>query len=309
MHKNEHGMVPNKIIKVDDSTVGLILGRAFDSEKQNVSDENEKFIIQSQYRAIMNIELREPLSVITDIGKKETLKIKNRFSDFMQKAVSNYFGGEVTHIPEGFFVTFSSVENAVKCAVEIHHELKLYNAESRLFKLNAAIGLDICAPVLLTDYSGDSIRLTKRLCSISKGGGILLSSAVRAADINLSKETSDTDSIKILSPAEEEFLNRLIDLIERVWNDASFNLDKFGREMGMSKAQLYRKVTSLTGSSPNVFLRNYRLKKAVSMINTMKGNISEIAFESGFGNPSYFSKCFHNKFGILPSEYSNKIAS
>ena len=92
-----------------------------------------------------------------------------------------------------------------------------------------------------------------------------------------------------------------------MWNDEKFNLDNFSREIGLSKAQLYRKVTAVTGYSPNVFIREYRLTMALKAIENMKGNIAEIAIESGFNNPSYFSKCFHKKFGILPSEYANAI--
>jgi AraC-like DNA-binding protein len=76
---------------------------------------------------------------------------------------------------------------------------------------------------------------------------------------------------------------------------------------GMSKAQLYRKITDLTGYSPNNFIREIRLRNALKLIEAHKGNISEIAFESGFNNPSYFSKCFFKKFGILPSEYASSI--
>ena len=54
-------------------------------------------------------------------------------------------------------------------------------------------------------------------------------------------------------------------------------------------------------------MREYRLNRALRAIERMKGNIAEIAIESGFNNPSYFSKCFQKKFGILPSDYANAI--
>ncbi len=105
----------------------------------------------------------------------------------------------------------------------------------------------------------------------------------------------------------ENFLNKLFETFEKKWNEEEFNIDSLVKQFGISRAQLYRKVTDLTGYSPNSFIREIRLKKALKLIETQKGNISEIAFESGFNNPSYFSKCFFKRFGILPSEYASNI--
>ena len=71
----------------------------------------------------------------------------------------------------------------------------------------------------------------------------------------------------------------------------------------MSKSQLYRKVTSLTGFSPNDLLNEYRLEKAKELLTKKKHNVSEVAFVTGFSSPSYFTKCFKNKFGLLPLAY------
>jgi len=95
-------------------------------------------------------------------------------------------------------------------------------------------------------------------------------------------------------------------LTEQIWNDEDFNVVDFSKKIGLSKAQLYRKVTALTGNSPNEFINNYRLNRALKFLEKKHGNISEIAYESGFSNPSYFSKCFHKRYGILPSEYANR---
>jgi len=99
-----------------------------------------------------------------------------------------------------------------------------------------------------------------------------------------------------------------MDITETVWNEEGFNVEGLGRQMGLSKSQLYRKITSLAGCSPNTFLKEYRLRNAAKSIEQRQGNIAEIAFESGFSSPSYFTKCFHKKFGILPSVYANRIA-
>jgi AraC-like DNA-binding protein len=113
----------------------------------------------------------------------------------------------------------------------------------------------------------------------------------------------DDKMIKILQPNEEKFLNQLIDYVEQAWNKPNFNVNDFSRALGLSKSQLYRKLTKLTGQSPNSFLKEFRLNKALNLLHEQYGNISEIAFETGFNSAAYFSKCFLDKYGILPSKY------
>ena len=94
-----------------------------------------------------------------------------------------------------------------------------------------------------------------------------------------------------------------MDFIEIVWRDSTLSVKDFSKKLGYSKSQLYRKILNLTGKSLNIFIRDYRLNKALKLLHDQKGNISEIAFETGFNSLGYFSKCFKSKFGILPSKY------
>ena len=60
---------------------------------------------------------------------------------------------------------------------------------------------------------------------------------------------------------------------------------------------------SIIGKSPNSFLKEYRLNKALALLDRQVSNISEIAYETGFSSPTYFSKCFYEAYGVLPSKY------
>jgi len=80
-----------------------------------------------------------------------------------------------------------------------------------------------------------------------------------------------------------------------------FNIDDYCGEMAMSKSQLYRKTIALTGLSPNLLLKEYRLEKAKELMKKQHYNIAQITFDSGFTSPSYFTKCFAEKFGCPPS--------
>ena len=79
-------------------------------------------------------------------------------------------------------------------------------------------------------------------------------------------------------------------------------MDDLGEELGMSRVQLYRKVKALTGLSPVELLRKMRLQKAYSLLLNSDKTISEIAYEVGFGTPSYFSSCFKKQFDKYPTD-------
>jgi AraC-like DNA-binding protein len=115
---------------------------------------------------------------------------------------------------------------------------------------------------------------------------------------------SDLGNIVALSQSDEDFLALLIDYTESVWRDSNLRVDDFSKPVMCSKSQLYRKLMRLTGKSPNTFIREYRLNEALLLLDKNAGNISDISFETGFSSPSYFSKCFQKRYGVMPSDYS-----
>lgn len=103
---------------------------------------------------------------------------------------------------------------------------------------------------------------------------------------------------------DEKFLERVMEAVETHMGDADFNMEKFGQQVGLSRMQLHRKLKALTNESPGDFLRSMRLKRAKRMLESRAGNVSEVAYEVGFNNLSYFSKCYKEQFGISPNESS-----
>ena len=80
-------------------------------------------------------------------------------------------------------------------------------------------------------------------------------------------------------------------------------LEEIGQDIGLSRVQLYRKVKSITGQSPNELLRVARLKKAAELLSSdTEMNITEIAYMVGFNSGSYFTKCYKDYFGVTPAE-------
>ena len=101
----------------------------------------------------------------------------------------------------------------------------------------------------------------------------------------------------------KDFVEKFKALIEEKMGDSELNVEDLGREMGLSRVQLYRKIKSLTNYAPNELLRMSRLKRAASLLASSGMTVAEIAYEVGFTSPSYFTKCYKEQFGESPTEF------
>jgi len=106
-----------------------------------------------------------------------------------------------------------------------------------------------------------------------------------------------------ITSADEKFLNRTIEIIEKNMGDGEFDVASLKEEIGLSNMQLFRKIKALTDQAPGDFIRTIRLKRAATLMEKKFGNIAEITYEVGFNNLSYFAKCFREMYGMSPSEY------
>jgi len=104
---------------------------------------------------------------------------------------------------------------------------------------------------------------------------------------------------------DDMFLRRFLVKIEEVYADSEYNIERLSDTLGLSRGHLHRKIKELTGITPIDFLRNYRLNKAALLIRQNALTISEIAYQTGFTSPAYFTKCFRIVYGMTPTEYNN----
>ncbi len=100
---------------------------------------------------------------------------------------------------------------------------------------------------------------------------------------------------------DNEFLKRLMLIIESELSNEHMQIDDYAAKMLMSRTHLHRKIKSLTNLSTSIFIRNYRLDKARAMFINKEGTVFEIASKVGFSNEKYFSTSFKNRFGKSPS--------
>ena len=102
---------------------------------------------------------------------------------------------------------------------------------------------------------------------------------------------------------EEVFLYKVRQILDKYITDGNFNAAKFSEEIGMSRMQLHRKLKAVTGYSANELITNHRLEMAAELLRSDHGSIAEICYQVGFNDPSYFSRCFKEKYKLLPKDY------
>lgn len=133
----------------------------------------------------------------------------------------------------------------------------------------------------------------------------LIDNRKRLKEIYSSDFFSIAASPELENDMDKSFVKKFRQLLHDNYTESELNVEELGREMGLSRSQLYRKIKALTNYSPNELLRIVRLQKSLELINTSELSVSEIAYRVGFTSPSYFAKCFKDYYDKSPTDYQN----
>ncbi|GEP98948.1 hybrid sensor histidine kinase/response regulator [Chitinophaga cymbidii] len=107
-----------------------------------------------------------------------------------------------------------------------------------------------------------------------------------------------------ISSADEQFIQQAMQIVEKNISNAGFSVEELSRALFMSRVSVYKKILALTGKTPIEFIRTMRLKRAAQLLEKSKMTVAEVAYETGFNNPKYFTKYFKMEFNMLPSAYA-----
>jgi signal transduction histidine kinase/ligand-binding sensor domain-containing protein/AraC-like DNA-binding protein len=111
---------------------------------------------------------------------------------------------------------------------------------------------------------------------------------------------------KNITSLDKQFLQNVIVIINEHISDTDFGVERLAEDVFVSRSLLLKKIEALIGETPNELIRGIRLNRAAKLIENNLRNISEIALEVGFSNPSYFAECFKKQFGVAPTQYHRK---
>ena len=119
----------------------------------------------------------------------------------------------------------------------------------------------------------------------------------------LTANIKNEEKLKLKEDSDKKFLETNIRFLEDHIASKDLSIDDFARHLGMSRTAYYNRMKELTGLSPVEFIKQIRIKKALWLLKNGKLSITEVAYEVGFNDPKYFSRCFKAEMGMAPSAY------
>ena len=288
------------IIEIDQAFVDLTMGKNLKNNRGLV--EHEDGSIDLGYRSILMVDVTAKTS---GDHSKEALKIQRIPKSSIRDLIARQ-GGRLLEVATEDVITaiFNAASNAVQCARDIQSLVRTKEKEQTPeWDIQCKIGLAAGQPVTENnDFFEETLCLARMLVSVSENGWINLSSLVgELCDVE-ELVGGSKQSVKTFRQSDENFLVKLYLAIHENLAEEDFNVERLCSDLGISRPQLYRKVTTLTGKSPNELIRDIRMHQAFNLLNKEDSNIAEIALRVGISNPSYFAKCFQDKYGVPPSK-------
>ncbi len=102
---------------------------------------------------------------------------------------------------------------------------------------------------------------------------------------------------------DEKLLKRIVNTIQSNLSESKLTVEFLAHEIGLSRVQLFRKLKSLTGLSPADYIKDFRMKRAAHLLREKNVKVAEVAYEVGFQDVQYFSKCFKKAYKVSPKEF------
>lgn len=138
----------------------------------------------------------------------------------------------------------------------------------------------------------------------------LLESRKRMNEMFASKTNFKQSLMKeSINKLDNDFITRFVEIVEENLDSEMFNVEQISDKLFMSHSTLYRKIKSLTGLSPNEFVRKIRMLNAEKFLISRQYSVSEIMVKVGINSPAYFRQCFRDEFGVTPTEFVQNLKS
>lgn len=304
MHDKMHTLPSARILEIDPIAINTFLTQIENPVTLSSEMRIDPAIPEPSNRALMIICWEDFIFLKLRIGEKKALSALRSFEITVRKLSEEYSGIEKRNLPDCTVYSFNTVIQALKCLAIIRQELNIINQEIS-GDLRFRFGICPEYPANKNPWSFVMVlQLANRLCRASSGDIAIGSSETRNQIKGHIHSETGFDKIVFLNQEKENFLINLVDTLESCWDQVDLNVIDFARKLGLSKSGLYRMIIKTCKCSPKTFIKEYRLRKAVEAIEKQEGNISEIAYRCGFNGPSYFSKCFLERFGMLPSSFA-----
>jgi class 3 adenylate cyclase len=179
-HAEAHGEIPNEIIEVDPSIVEAFLGRVADPTPVETPGKGVAFLIDAAFRAIMFTDLKDSTLTITQLGDTKALHLLHIHNALTRNALRDHQGREIEHTGDGIMASFTSVPNAVQCAITIQKAFAAHNEANPDTAMYLRIGISAGEPI--EEHGklfGKAVNLAARICAHAEPGRILVAQMVK----------------------------------------------------------------------------------------------------------------------------------
>ncbi|WP_341225820.1 alpha/beta fold hydrolase [uncultured Arcticibacterium sp.] len=262
--------------------------------------------------------------MVAEIIQKPEVKslISIDYEQIDEQLIQKY-KGTLHHIDGNICVaTFAGSAKAIHCCLDFKKTLEGLN-----LSLKAGIHVGDCFIEDNKLAETEAVIKTRQINSIAKSKQILISQTAKFLIPNMGlKFSSFQPSPYIALPnlftiedilsanvkpsmGETQILSKngflldhVMQYIEDNLNSEQLTVEMLCDHLGLSERQMQRKIKAVTNKSPNQLIRSVRLHRAKELLIGKIDDVAQIAFQTGFTSPSYFSKCFKNEFGMSPSE-------
>ena len=105
----------------------------------------------------------------------------------------------------------------------------------------------------------------------------------------------------------QQFIDKVTDAVRKHLSDYDFDVPQLANELSVSRTTLHRRMKEATGQTTTAFIRSIRLQTACQILLSSPGiRVSDLAYQVGFNDPKYFSRCFKDAYGVLPGDYTTE---
>lgn len=288
VHKEAHGGTACNIIEVKDDELNLFLG-------VGKKDKND---------------LAQTLSGDVDAGFRTLLRTSvhdftgryKHYLDQIHRLVHKQNGAIALQPNEAITASFISATEALGCAIAISKLLKSI-PDNYEYKLAVVTGIPV-------DVDGGNLfeeakNRVQYLTDLGLSNTIYIDDSTKIlANKESGPITLNPKDFQIIEETSFAFLDDLFHILDRELYKSNFKIERLIKELGLSKSQTYRKIKSLTGKGPNKLVQELRLNRSLNEIKQHNKTVAEIAYDIGFNSPTYFTRVFKKRFGMLPTAFA-----
>ena len=288
VHLQSHGNTACNIVEVSDNEYNLFMGIGTDINDLAQTNSGD---LDSGFRTILLVNV-VCFSQLTNSFLKQT-----------QQLIIDHDGVIVREPNSQIMASFVYATDAIKCALSIKN---WFNSEKKSIAFNLAVISGKPVDEQGETFFEETKAKVNSLCSLGLNRKMYLDfESITLSEKEFPNQKEKHNEFTIIGKDNFEFSINLSEIINRNFIRSDFNSGELITLLGLSKSKASRMIKSLTGMPPNQLIQESRLQKALNNLVLSTKTIAEIAYESGFNSPTYFTRTFKKKFEISPTEFLN----